>query len=83
MDWPFRAIDDDRNAGEPRAPSAIAPSSSPEQHDRQQRVAEAAYYLAERRGFQPGHEREDWLEAEKQVRATTNAPLRTGEEADR
>lgn len=27
-------------------------------------IAEAAYYLAESRGFQPGSEIEDWLNAE-------------------
>jgi DUF2934 family protein len=32
-----------------------------------QHVAEAAYFLAEHRGFEPGHELEDWLEAERQV----------------
>ena len=30
-------------------------------------IAEAAYYRAERRGFEPGHELEDWLEAEAEV----------------
>ena len=30
-------------------------------------VAVAAYYLAERRGFQPGHEIQDWLAAERQL----------------
>jgi hypothetical protein len=34
---------------------------------RQERVATAAYYLAEKRGFAPGHETEDWLLAEAQV----------------
>lgn len=28
------------------------------------RVAECAYYKAQARGFEPGHEVEDWLEAE-------------------
>lgn len=37
--------------------------------DRMRRVAEAAYYLAEHRGFAPGAEMEDWLAAEKQVTA--------------
>jgi hypothetical protein len=32
-------------------------------------IAEAAYYLAERRGFSGGSEAEDWLEAEKQISA--------------
>lgn len=31
-------------------------------------IATAAYYLAERRHFAPGHELEDWIEAEKQIR---------------
>jgi Protein of unknown function (DUF2934) len=30
-------------------------------------MAEAAYFLAERRGFKPGHELEDWLSAEHEV----------------
>lgn len=32
-------------------------------------IATAAYYIAERRSFAPGHELEDWLEAEKQIKA--------------
>jgi hypothetical protein len=31
-------------------------------------IATAAYYLAERRNFAPGHELEDWLAAEQQIR---------------
>ena len=31
-------------------------------------IAELAYYRAERRGFTPGGELEDWLEAEAEVR---------------
>jgi hypothetical protein len=30
-------------------------------------VSEAAYFRAERRGFLPGHEIEDWLAAEEEV----------------
>jgi hypothetical protein len=30
-------------------------------------IAEAAYFRAERRGFAPGHELEDWLAAEDEV----------------
>jgi hypothetical protein len=32
--------------------------------DRDAKVAELAYYKAESRGFEPGHELEDWLSAE-------------------
>ena len=31
-------------------------------------VAQAAYYRAEARGFEPGHEESDWLEAEDEIR---------------
>ena len=32
-------------------------------------IAEAAYYKAERRGFEPGYEMTDWLEAERELEA--------------
>jgi hypothetical protein len=32
-------------------------------------IAEAAYFRAEKRGFAPGHEAEDWLAAESEVDA--------------
>lgn len=35
--------------------------------DRRAWIAATAYAIAERRGFEPGHELEDWLKAEKQV----------------
>lgn len=34
---------------------------------REQMIAEAAYYHAERRGFAPGNEMSDWLQAEADV----------------
>lgn len=40
------------------------PSLSP---SREARIAEAAYWRAERRGFAPGHELDDWLSAEREV----------------
>ena len=30
-------------------------------------IAEAAYYLAQKRGFIAGNEMDDWLEAEKEI----------------
>lgn len=47
---------------EERRPSA-------EESRRRNRIAVEAYYLAERRGFRPGGELEDWLEAEKRIDA--------------
>ena len=34
---------------------------------RRELIAVTAYYLAESRNFQPGHEEEDWLAAESQI----------------
>ncbi len=40
--------------------------------DRQHyQVSLAAYYKAERRGFSPGYELEDWLEAERDILGDT------------
>jgi Protein of unknown function (DUF2934) len=39
---------------------------SPQHHSQ---IADRAYELANARGFEPGHELEDWLEAERQVEA--------------
>jgi hypothetical protein len=36
---------------------------------RQQRIAVAAYLLSEARGFEPGHEAEDWLAAQARIDA--------------
>jgi hypothetical protein len=35
--------------------------------DRDAKIAEIAYLKAESRGFEPGHELEDWLAAEQEV----------------
>jgi hypothetical protein len=50
-------------------PAGAEPSqaSDGEQALRRQRIAEAAYYNAERRGFREGGELEDWLEAERRI----------------
>jgi hypothetical protein len=37
---------------------------------RHEMVATAAYYIAEQRGFEPGHEVDDWLAAEAAVDLT-------------
>ena len=51
---------------------ASAPPAVPAEQ-RHARIAVAAYYIAERRGFEAGHELEDWLLAESEI---DNAPLR-------
>jgi hypothetical protein len=42
-------------------PAAVSPGID-------QRIATTAYFLAAVRNFEPGHELEDWLEAERRVR---------------
>jgi hypothetical protein len=39
--------------------------------DRDYRIALRAYYKAEARGYEPGHEIQDWLDAEAEVDAET------------
>lgn len=41
--------------------------SSSDDCPREQMIAEAAYFRAEQRGFAPGNEMSDWLEAESDV----------------
>jgi len=44
--------------------------------DQDTRIAELAYLKAERRGFAPGYELDDWLEAEQEVFFSKNADSR-------
>lgn len=74
-------------------PSILAPELEPdsvisregacfEPDERLAMIAEAAYYRAEQRGFDPGHEIEDWLAAEAAVDASlerADAPTVRGE----
>jgi hypothetical protein len=46
-----------------------AEASEPSSEDLGGMIATAAYYLAAARNFTPGHELDDWLEAERSVRA--------------
>ena len=43
----------------------VGPSISPE--ERQRLIERAAYFRAEKRGFTPGFELQDWVEAEAEV----------------
>jgi hypothetical protein len=40
-------------------------------------IAEAAFYRAEQRGFEPGHELDDWCAAESDIDARLAGALRT------
>jgi hypothetical protein len=48
-------------------PSAKAPVNFDPSSSRQALIATAAYYHAQSRGFQPGHELQDWLAAEREI----------------
>ena len=53
------------------APAIVDEAQAEELHHL---VAVAAYYIAERRNFEPGHELEDWLAAEAQMLAEVGGP---------
>ena len=52
-----------KRAAKPRAAKTEALSA----HERTERIALAAYFLAEHRGFAPNHELDDWLAAERSL----------------
>ena len=58
-----------------REPARRKPEASPEQ--RRCYVEVAAYYIAERHGFTPGREHEDWVAAEAEIDRTLNEGLLT------
>jgi hypothetical protein len=65
-------------AASPRAPrKATVPTAPapqvPDQATIDGMVAEAAYYLAEKRSFAPGFEEQDWQSARKQIEAQLRA----------
>jgi len=56
-------------------PDSGAQGSAPvTREERQVMICEAAYYLAEHRGFEPGHDVDDWLAAEEQIDAALTSP---------
>ncbi len=59
--------------GTKRALQALMHPLALSQEERRQMIADAAYYRAERRGFAPGGEVDDWLAAEKEVAERLNA----------
>lgn len=51
-----------RTSGRPQLKS-VRPTSS----DRQQQIAKRAYELYAARGYQQGHDLDDWLDAEQEI----------------
>ena len=56
-----------KQAARKRAPARRRSDVAIDQRDRYEMIAKMAYYRAEKRGFEPGWEQEDWLESEKLV----------------
>jgi hypothetical protein len=55
-----------KKSTEANAVSAETPARSADLHGM---IETAAFYLAAERSFAPGHELDDWLEAERRIRA--------------
>jgi hypothetical protein len=67
---PAPSADNARRAARSRkSPLATPTRASVTSEARRALIAEAAYLRAERRGFSPGHETDDWLAAEAEVDA--------------
>jgi hypothetical protein len=49
-------------------PLRFSPPESVSEAERRRLIQEAAYLRAQRRNFEPGHEVQDWLDAEAEVR---------------
>ena len=53
-----------------KATRKLTPVESDEPaEDLRRQIAEAAYYKSEQRGFEPGGEEKDWLDAESELKA--------------
>jgi len=55
------------------ANTSAQPAPLPSEAEMMEMISQAAYYRAEKRGFQPGLEAEDWEQAEAEVRARLQA----------
>jgi len=68
---PAQAPDvDEPSVKRARARRASAQDASIPDDELRAMIEHEAYLRAERRGFEPGHEEEDWLASEAQVRST-------------
>ncbi len=68
-----------RKRGELHENARPAPGAQPIAADeRRAMIAEAAYYRAERRGFEPGYELDDWYGAERDIDRALDASMEVG-----
>ena len=61
---------------------ASSSSLSWDAESREARISEAAFFRAAARGFEPGHEWDDWLAAEKEIDGQSVGALPEGARAD-
>ena len=59
---------------QPKPDSGAWGSSPVTPEQRWMMICEAAYYIAEHRGFEVGHDVDDWLAAERQIDAALTSP---------
>jgi hypothetical protein len=69
-----------KREAKPKTPKAagVPAKAQVSEETRRAMIAESAYLRAERRGFAPGGEVEDWMAAEREVDALLNANMGTG-----
>jgi hypothetical protein len=69
-----------RATAKPKTPATTAAPAKAHvsEETRRAMIAESAYLRAERRGFAPGGEVEDWMAAEREVDALLNANMGNG-----
>lgn len=66
---------DGKTDASPSGPGSTPRDNTELSPELRSKIAQRAYELARRRGFDPGREMEDWLEAERQIEA--GAPRNT------
>lgn len=50
-----------------KSPVSMVDINAVQEPDKATRIAVAAYFKAEARGYEPGHEIQDWIEAEAEL----------------
>lgn len=70
---PVNPADSRRPSRSRKSPATIASAAEVSAEARRALIAEAAYLRAERRGFAPGQETDDWFAAEAEVDALLRA----------
>ncbi len=65
----MKASDIRNGTTKPSHVNRLNPYSAVNDEELKSRIAVAAYYKAQARGFEPGHDLEDWVTAEMELQA--------------